>query len=155
MEDKPLCGRTNMVLYNSRRWTIAVSLFYSAGAAMALISLFYVPDFILKGAAVGIAAGCIWGIHRIHRPVCIICEEAVFMETVRGPSAEFSGYPQGGFYASASYDEILGFSDDWKHMYLKNPGRGEMTSLRIRLSMLSLKDKEKLRDYIEKKQRQT
>lgn len=155
MEDQPAYGKTDMILYNSRRWILAVSLLYSACAALCLISLFYVPDFLLKGLAAGAAAGCVWGIHKIHRPVCIVCEEAVFVETVRGPSAEFSGYGQGGFYASAAYDEIIGFSDDWKQMYLKNPGYGEMTSLRIRLSLLSLRDKEKLRHYIEEKQRKS
>ena len=55
-------------------------------------------------------------------------------------------------YISLSYDQIIGFSEDWKLIYLGMEQEGGIVELAIEGTYISLKDKECIVRIIESKQ---
>ena len=55
---------------------------------------------------------------------------------------------------SVSYKKIIGFSDDWKILYIGTQQEGGMAQISIEGTYIPVSDKKKIIAYIERKQKE-
>ena len=147
------------ILYTACRaksLVVSVSLLYSLFGVAAIL---YFKD---KGY-VGILAGVIivmfslWRINVMHQPVMLVTEKALLVAV---PFWEIPlergtvSYWIHQCYLPVAYKKIIGFSDDWKIIYIGTQQEGGMAQLSIDGMYIPLSDKKKITEYIEKKQKE-
>ena len=146
------------ILYTAcrtRSLVVSVSLLYSLFGVAAIL---YFAD---KGYA-GIIAGVIilafslWRINAVHQPVMLVMEKALLVAVPfweipleKGAWAYWI-HPS---YLPVSYKKIIGFSDDWKILYIGTQQEGGMAQISIEGMYIPVSDKKKIIAYIERKQK--
>ena len=145
-------GRAECVAKRTQSFVVSLSLLYTL---LAITSLLYFSEYKLHIIGIIITLFSVWQIYRIHQPV-IIATEKMFLVTV--PFWELPFSKEGVYaiienkYISLSYDQIIGFSEDWKLIYLGMEQEGGIVELAIEGTYISLKDKECIVRIIESKQ---
>ena len=149
-EEREQYGKTDLVIGKSRAFIACASLLYTLAAVLIICSAADSGDPVLWLAAACAAGLCIWGIQGVHSPVCFLCEEAILIAPEPGGLKERARSFLCPFYVPVQYDEIIGFSDDWRQLYIAHIAGG-LVSQPINLFFVSFKDKQKILRYIENK----
>lgn len=103
-------------------------------------------------SAVVVILFSLWRIWCLQMPSVLVCQEYLLVRV----SGMLSGNDIRQFlkplYFVAEYQEIAGFSHQWDEMYLGTETAGGLVKVSVRLSHISRQDRERIADYIEKKQ---
>lgn len=144
-----LYGAKDLVIYRCRAAVVTVSLIYAAVAACSLIYAMQKGELSTYAAAGMMLIFCLWRINKMHRPICLMCRKAMLLYVPQGNILKGPA-----LYIPVEYRSIVGFSDNWRELYIGTASPGNMVSMPVALALVSAEDKGRIKKYIEDRQRE-
>lgn len=148
-------GKAEWQCTRSKLWVIVTSLLYALLAAMTIIYAMN-GEAAYWGLSAALVIFCVWRIHRIHMPVVVLCPAhlLVLSPGKRGKDGSWLDFIFKPVYLVVEYKAVAGFSRRWNEIYLGSAAEGGMSRMAVPLAFVSRKNKAKIVEIIERKQRE-